>query len=213
MTRSCCAWRSASQPQRPEPVGLRRGSNREHAKPTAASAHSGSRCCPASHPGRACGRSWWAAGDITENRRFSRACRPNPGDTFSASRRPAGGSHGSSRRRNGVGGAPPGYEVFSSGGATTSCAAGGDGPPSRRTPYSTRARRPIGPQATDSGPTSSSVGAPHTAHRAGRHLHGGGTGGRAHTRVVTRPLLQRARCLTQCEPATSFHWSALRPTV
>ena len=69
------------------------------------------------------GRSGWAPGDVNENRRFSRACRPNPGDTFSASRRPAGGSHGSRRRRNGVGGAPPGYEVFSSGGATTSCAA------------------------------------------------------------------------------------------
>ena len=46
----------------------------------------------------ASGRWGWARGDVNENRRFSRACRPNPGDTFTASRRPAGGSHGSRRR-------------------------------------------------------------------------------------------------------------------
>ena len=62
---------------------------------------------------------------------------------------------------------------------------------------------PPDPKPQTPGPQRPSVGAPHTAHRAGRHLHGGGTGGRAHTRVVARPLLQRARCLTQCEPATS----------
>jgi DNA-binding CsgD family transcriptional regulator len=93
------------------------------------------------------GGSGCTADDLDEDRRCSGLADRIPGIHSSASRRPAGGSHGSSRRPNSAGGAPPGYEVFSSGGAT---------PPPHQWPATADSSLWVTPPARRSGPARTS---------------------------------------------------------